>query len=197
VTETLTKKGQQTRERIIQGAAAEIRENGLGETTLDDIRARTQTSKGQLFHYFPEGKDQLLLAVAAHEAQRVLDDQQPHLGQLTTWQAWRAWGDAVIRRYQQQGTTCPLAVLMTELGRSTPAARAVTTELINQWERHIVHGIQSMQRTGRISAGLDAERAGKALLAGIQGGVSIMLATGSLVHLEAALDTGIASLRHA
>jgi AcrR family transcriptional regulator len=197
VTETLTKKGQQTRERIIQGAAAEIRENGLGETTLDDIRARTQTSKGQLFHYFPEGKDQLLLAVAAHEAQRVLDDQQPHLGQLTTWQAWRAWGDAVIRRYQQQGTTCPLAVLMTELGRSTPAARAVTTELINQWERHILDGIQSMQRTGRISAGLDAERAGKALLAGIQGGVSIMLATGSLVHLEAALDTGIASLRHA
>jgi hypothetical protein len=54
-----------------------------------------------------------------------------------------------------------------------------------------------MQQTGRISAGLDAERAGKALLAGIQGGVSIMLATGSLAHVEAVPDTSIASLRHA
>lgn len=195
--ETLTKKGRQTRQRIIQGAAAEIRENGLSETTLDDIRTRTQTSKGQLFHYFPEGKDQLLLEVAHHEAQRVLDDQQPHLGQLATWQAWRAWRDAVIRRYQQQGRTCPLSVLMTELGRSTPAAQAVTTALINQWELYLVDGIRAMQRTGRISAGIDAERAGKALLSGVQGGVSIMLATGSLAHLEAAIDTSIAGLRQA
>lgn len=34
-----------------------------------------------------------------------------------------------------------------------------------------------------------------ALLAGIQGGVGIMLATGDLTHLEAALDAGIDALR--
>ncbi|MFC7624159.1 hypothetical protein [Microlunatus sp. GCM10028923] len=45
----------------------------------------TRTSKGQLFHYFPGGKEELLLAVARHEADRVLDDQQPHLGDLTSW----------------------------------------------------------------------------------------------------------------
>ena len=36
-----------------------------------------------------------------------------------------------------------------------------------------------------------------ALLAGIQGGVAIMLATGDLSYLEAALDTAIQSLRTA
>ncbi|HEX2401894.1 MAG TPA: helix-turn-helix domain-containing protein, partial [Mycobacterium sp.] len=76
----LTQKGRATRQRIIEGAAAEIREHGVAVATLDDIRARTQTSKSQLFHYFPDGKDQLLLAVAEHEAQMVLDDQQPYLG---------------------------------------------------------------------------------------------------------------------
>jgi AcrR family transcriptional regulator len=195
LTSQLTAKGQATRRRIIDGAAAEIRENGVGVTTLDDIRARTRTSKGQLFHYFPDGKEELLLAVAQHEAARVLDDQQPHLGRLITWQAWRAWRDAVVDRYRQQGASCPLSVLMTELGRSTPAARAVTTELIRQWERDIVEGIRSMQRSGRVSTAVDARRAGRALLAGIQGGVSIMLSTGDLTHLEDALDTGIAALR--
>jgi AcrR family transcriptional regulator len=195
MTETLTVKGEATRRRIIEGAAAEIRENGVGVTTLDDIRARTHTSKGQLFHYFPAGKEQLLLAVAQHEADRVLADQQPFLARLNTWPAWRAWRDAVVDRYRRQGTSCPLSVLMTELGRSTPAARAITTELIRQWEQDIVNGIESMQASGRISVGLDARRVGRAMLAGIQGGVSIMLATGDIAHLEAALDTGLAGLR--
>jgi len=191
----LTAKGERTRSRIIAGAADEIREYGLGVTTLDDILFRTRTSKGQLFHYFPRGKEELLLAVAQHEAQRVLDDQQPHLGQLTSWRAWQAWRDAVVERYRQQGPTCPLAVLMTELGRSTPAARAVTGQLIDQWEQDIFEGIKSMQGSGRISDAVDARQAARALLAGIQGGVSILLSTGDVAHLEAALDTGIAALR--
>ena len=45
---------------------------------------RTGTSKGQLFHYFPGGREDLLLAVADYEAGRVLADQQPYLGQLTS-----------------------------------------------------------------------------------------------------------------
>jgi AcrR family transcriptional regulator len=191
----LTAKGERTRSRIIAGAADEIREYGLGVTTLDDILFRTRTSKGQLFHYFPRGKEELLLAVAQHEAQCVLDDQQPHLGQLTSWRAWQAWRDAVVERYRQQGPTCPLAVLMTELGRSTPAARAVTGQLIDQWEQDIFEGIKSMQGSGRISDAIDARQAARALLAGIQGGVSILLSTGDVAHLEAALDTGIAALR--
>src|SRR3978361_216866 len=186
MTKPLTMKGESTRRRIIEGAAIEIRENGLAVTTLDDIRARTGTSKGQLFHYFPDGKQQLLLAVAQHEADRVLADQQPHLGRLRTWPAWTAWRNAIVDRYRQQGRSCPLSVLMTELGRSTPAARAITIELINQWERDIVQGIEWMQKSKAVSPDIDAARAGKAILAGIQGGVTIMLATGDIAHLEAA-----------
>ena len=91
----LTAKGTATRQRIIDGVAAEIRERGAAATTLDD--ARTATSKGQLIHYFPfpGGREELLLAVAGYEAERVLQDQQPHLGQLDSWRAWQAWRDAL------------------------------------------------------------------------------------------------------
>jgi AcrR family transcriptional regulator len=83
----LTPKGAATKQRIIEGAAAEIRERGVTEVTLDDICARTATSKSQLFHYFPGGKEELLLSVAQHEADRILSDQQPYLDELTSWQA--------------------------------------------------------------------------------------------------------------
>ena len=191
----LTAKGRATRQRIIEGAAAEIRARGVALTTLEDVMARTETSKSQLFHYFPDGKDQLLLAVAALESQTVLDDQQPHLSALTSWAAWRRWRDAVVDRYRRQGQNCPIAVLMSEIGRTTPGAQAVTAELMAKWHRALAAGIGSLQEQGKITTAIDADRAAAALLAGIQGGVGIMLATGDLSYLEAALDEGIAALR--
>ena len=193
--QNLTSKGAATRQRIIDGAAAEIRAHGVSATTLDDIRARTRTSKSQLFHYFPAGKEQLLLAVAQYEAEWVLSDQQPYLGALTSWAAWQRWRDIVVERYRLQGQHCPLAVLMSELGRTTPGAQAVTGALIRQWHSEIAAGVTHMQRKGQIPTRVDAERAAAALLAGIQGGVGILLATGDLSFLEAALDAGIDAMR--
>jgi AcrR family transcriptional regulator len=192
----LTAKGAATRLRIVEGAAAEIRARGLAATTLDDIRAATGTSKSQLFHYFPEGKEQLLLAVAAHEADQVLSDQQPYLGALTSWAAWQRWRDAVVERYRRQGQNCPMSVLMSEIGRTTPGAQAVSVQLINAWRAEIADGIRDMQRQGKIADGIDADRTASALLAGIQGGVVVLLSTGDISYLESALDLGIAALHN-
>ena len=111
-----------------------------------------ETSKSQLFHYFPDGKEQLLLAVAEHEAQMVLDDQQPYLGELTSWAAWQRWRDAVVDRYRRQGQHCPLAVLMSEIGRTTPGAQAVTSALMRQWHDEIAAGVRHMQAQGKVAA---------------------------------------------
>jgi AcrR family transcriptional regulator len=191
----LTAKGHATRQRIVEGAAAEIREHGVAATTLDDVRARTGTSKSQLFHYFPDGKEQLLLAVARHEAERILSDQQPYLGELTSWSAWQSWRDAVVDHYRRQGQTCPLASLTSHLGRSSPAAQAVVTQLIEYQQAGLAAGIRAMQRSGEIAAGLDADQIAAALVASIQGGVMILLTAGRLDHLEAALDVALRHLR--
>ncbi|MFI7386265.1 TetR/AcrR family transcriptional regulator [Streptomyces sp. NPDC049813] len=193
----LTRKGVATRDRIVEGAARIIRERGVSGATLDDIRAGTATSKSQIFHYFPGGKEELLLAVAAREAERVLTDQEPHLSDLGTWQAWQEWRDAVVRRYETQGVNCPLGVLVTELGRTTPAAQELTGRLITQWQAALRAGVLRMQESSAIGPGLDADRAAAALVAAIQGGVTILMATGGSTHLEAALDMALAHLRTA
>jgi AcrR family transcriptional regulator len=194
MTVNLTPKGAATQQRIVEGAASQLREHGV-TVTLDDIRARTGTSKSQLFHYFPGGREQLLLAVARYEADRVLADQQPQLGDLTSWAAWLEWRDTVVARYRAQGQQCPLNALVSQLGRMTPGAQAVVAQLIAQWQAQIAAGVRNMQAAGEVAQDLDADRTAAAMLAGIQGGVVMMMSTGDVTPLEAALDLGIAYLR--
>ncbi|WP_327292956.1 TetR/AcrR family transcriptional regulator [Streptomyces sp. NBC_01198] len=192
----LTAKGQLTRARIVAGAAEVLRQRGL-TATLDEIRERTRTSKSQLFHYFPEGKDQLLLAVAQHEADRVLHDQQPYLSALDSWDAWLRWRDVVVERYEEQGDTCPLGSLIQQVGRTSPGARAIVSRLLGEWQAHLAGGMRALRRDGLLPDTFDVDASAAALLAGVQGGVAILLATGETTHLKAALDVAITQLQDA
>ncbi len=149
----------------------------------------------RLFHYFPDGKEQLLLAVAQYEADRVLEDQQPYLGCLTTWEAWHEWRDATIRHYEQQGQYCPLGTLSLFLGRNTPGARAVVIELLHRWQGYLASGIRALQEAGHLPADLNVDERAAALLVAIQGGVTILQSIGSAYHLRAALTLAIDDMR--
>jgi len=191
---TLTTKGLATRQRIMEGTAARLRSQDPGSVTLDDVREVTRTSKSQLFHYFPGGKEELLLAVARMEADRVLDDQQPHLGALDSWAAWERWRKAVIARYREQGRQCPLASLMSQVS-SVPGAAEVSTALLQQWQEYVRRGITTMQAAGKIRATVNADRTAAAFIAGIQGGVTVLRTTGRVEHLESIFDVLISYLR--
>jgi hypothetical protein len=56
-------------------------------------------------------------------------------------------------------------------------------------------GIAVMQQRGLITPDLDPDRTAAAIVAAIQGGVTILMSTGSSQHLEAALDTMLTFLR--
>jgi hypothetical protein len=73
--------------------------------------------------------------------------------------------------------------------------QAVTAALVKRWHDQIATAIRRLQHQGRADAGLDANRSAAALLAGIQGGAEILLATGDASFLEAAIDDGMNSLR--
>jgi AcrR family transcriptional regulator len=188
----LTAKGAATRERIVLGAAELIRARGVS-VGLDDIRGATSTSKSQLFHYFPDGKADLLLAVAQHEAARVLGDQEPHLADLTTWDRWLAWRDRVIEIYDGQRAGCPLAALVSQL--ATPGAREIITELYSRWHGHLVTGVKALKAEGVTPAELDENRAATTILTAITGGAGLLQATDDMTYLETALTDAIASLR--
>jgi AcrR family transcriptional regulator len=132
----LTAEDAAIRQRIAEGAAARIREFGLVGTTLDDIAAATSTSERQLFRYFPDGREALLLAVAAHD--QVLVAREPHLSKPATWEHRRAWRAAVVERYRGHGVHCTLGALLTSGGGRAlalpPSPRACSSAGKSSWE---------------------------------------------------------------
>jgi AcrR family transcriptional regulator len=194
VPQGLTSKGAATRQRVIEGTAALMRRRGP-DVSLDEVRAETGTSKSQLFHYFPEGRHHLLLAVAQHEADQVIADQQPHIDALTSWEAWQAWRDAVIDHYRRQGRNCPLSVLIGQLAPADAEAAEVVTGLLERWHGLLADGVVAMQGKGLMRTNVEAARAADALLSGLQGGAVTLIASGRIGPLEAALDLGLDALR--
>jgi AcrR family transcriptional regulator len=187
----LTKKGQKTRARIVESAADLVLARGVGGTSLDDICAGTQTSRSQLFHYFPSGKGELVGALADLQAERVLDAQRPWLEALDSFEAWERWRDAVLAHYgAQPHWGCPIGALSAEyVGRE--AARAH----MERWRSHLRDGIERMRAAAILRDDADPEALSLAVFAALHGGLLLTQTMESLEPLRAALDGALAALR--
>jgi AcrR family transcriptional regulator len=192
----LTPKGTAMRQRIVEAAADLILARGVGGTTLDDIRAGTATSKSQLFHYFPGGKSDLVGAIAAFQAHRVLQAQRPFLDTLDTWEAWQGWRDAVIAHYgSQPHWGCPIGTLASELIGNDPARAAEVTAQMDRWRACLEAGLDRMRRAGLLRTDADPERLALSTFAALQGGLLLTQTMRSIAPLDAALDGALAALR--
>jgi AcrR family transcriptional regulator len=185
----LTSKGAATRQRLVAGAALLMREQGVAETSLDQVLQATAASKSQLFHYFSDGRAGLLLAVTEFEAEQVLEAQRPEIDDLSTVENWKAWRDKVIGHYATLGQRCPLGALTTELGKSSPEASRVVSDLYDRWEGALLAGIQALVVAGLVAGDIPARDTARSILTAIQGGVVMLRGTGRLSYLETALDT--------
>jgi hypothetical protein len=54
-------------------------------------------------------------------------------------------------------------VLVSQLGRSTPGARAVVTALVRRWQGGITAGSRHVQEAGEVDAGMDADTVAAAI----------------------------------
>ncbi|SEQ73463.1 TetR/AcrR family transcriptional regulator [Microlunatus flavus] len=193
---TLTTRGRETRQRIIEATGQQILAGGIGGTTLDGVRAATLTSKSQLFHYFPGGKTELVREVAAWEGQQLLDAQLPWLDDLSTWESWHAWRDALVDYYLRLGRwACPIGSLAWEAAATDPALAGFVADAMRLWRGKLADGIRRMSEAGHLEAGVDADRMAAAILAAVQGGLMLSQPERSSWPLEAALDSLLDVLR--
>ena len=193
---TLTERGRQTRQRIIEATGQQILASGIGGTTLDGVRAATLTSKSQLFHYFPGGKNELVREVAAWEGEQLLAAQLPWLDDLSTWESWHAWRGALVGYYLGLGRwACPIGSLAWEAAATDPELAGFVAQAMGAWRTKLADGIRRMRDGGRLNASVDAERMAAAILAAVQGGLMLSQPERSSWPLEAALDALLDVLR--
>ena len=185
----LTRRGRQTRQRIVAAAAELMFENGVAETTLEDIRAAAGVSGSQVYHYF-EDKRALVRAVIDYQTDAVLDIQGEHLDRLDTLAGLRAWRDFMVGHQRRLGCRggCPIGALGAEVAETDDAARVAVARGLRRWEGRIRDGMRAMHARGDLPAGIDPDDLALATLAALQGGLLLTQIQRETKPLEVALD---------
>lgn len=188
-----TSKGAATRARIIDAAAALLYERGIDQVGINDIREATSTSHGQVFHYFPGGRAQLLQAVVERQARQALEDQQPPLEELDTWESWLAWKDRLLAVHTERGARggCPLGSLTAQLAEEDPEARRLIDAGFHEWTGYLARGLSRMRENGHLLPATDPTALAENILTIVQGGFVFMQASRSIRRLSDALDLAL------
>jgi AcrR family transcriptional regulator len=192
-----TAKGAATRSRIIDAAAQLIHERGIASVGINDVRAASSTSHGQIAHYFPDGRAELLRAVVERQARQALDDQGPELQALDSWESWQRWRDHLLAVHTARGAAggCPLGSLVPQLAENDPDAARLMEAGYDTWAAAFERGIAAMRRNGDLAADTDARQLAAAILSLTQGGLVLMQASRSVERLRQSLDAALRLLR--
>jgi TetR/AcrR family transcriptional repressor of nem operon len=165
-------------------------ERGVAGTSLDDVKAVAGVSSSQLYHYF-EDKHALVLAVIEHQTKAILAGQEPLLSNLDSVGALRAWRDLLVGKQRESDCQggCPIGTLGSELAETDLEARAEIALGFREWERAIGAGLRAMRARGELSA--DPDELALALLASLQGGLTLTQMHRETTPLEVGLDAMI------
>ncbi|HME03334.1 MAG TPA: TetR/AcrR family transcriptional regulator [Solirubrobacteraceae bacterium] len=186
----LTRKGRETRQRIVDAAADLIFRQGVAHTTIDDVRAAAGVSSSQLYHYFDD-KPALVRAVVDHQADTMVGGQENF--DFSTLEGLRAWRDFVVAAQRDHHCIggCPIGSLGGELAETDPDARDHVAEGFNRWEATIQSGLREMHTRGELPPDTDPDTLALALLAALQGGLLLTKIKRDTKPLEASLDAMI------
>jgi len=193
-----TAKGQGTRARIVQAAAALVAEKGAAGMSLDDVGGRAHASRSQLYHYFDD-RDDLIRAVVDATTDSVLLAQDELLDHLDTWAGVDRWFRTLVALQEQREARggCPIGSLVGQLAERDPLARAALADGFERWEAHLRDGLERMQARGRLSVAADPASLATATMALLQGGLLLTQVRRDPKQLRTALAAARVLLRSA
>lgn len=195
----LTPRGAATKQRIVEAAAELIYLHGAENVSLDKVMDVTNTSKSQLYHYFPN-KQALVRDVIDLQTSRIVAANATSLGTLDSFDALRAWGDMIIAAFRASGGIggCPIGSLANELATQSEEARLQLRQSFSDWSNVIENGLRRMRQIGQLDSDTDVAAVAVAMVAAVQGGIILAKTSRETRPLELAIDMAFAYVkRHA
>ena len=163
-----------TRDRMIDGARLLLAEKGLQETSFSEVLARTGAPRGSIYHHFPNGKDQLIVAAvgrAGESASDVLETTsgQPALEVVETFlNLWRS----VLER---GGFRMGCAVLAVTVATDDHTLLDRAAQVFRDWRQQLTRLLEEGGMTASRSPGFAAT-----LIAAAEGAVALSRAERSM-----------------
>jgi TetR/AcrR family transcriptional repressor of nem operon len=188
----ITSKGQATKNRIIEAAAALIGRFGVAGTSADDVRKSAGVSGSQLSHYFGS-KQELVRAVIHRQSESEAVVGHPMLRRLDSIDALRAWADAAVENLDHGSGygACTLAMLA---GSLSPGDEQTREELCSAFTRlqSLLHdGLAAMRDRGDLRPEADLDELSMALLTALQGGTLLGQTMQTTTPMRASMNAAL------
>lgn len=188
MSQALTTRGQESRQRLLDAALGVFRTKGYTATTVDDLCAAAGVTKGSFFHHF-DSKEAAALAAIAHwnEATGALFADAPYWQVPDPRARLLAYLDfrAELVRGAIPEFTCLLGTLVQETFASHPALQAACGAGIEAHAQTLVPTIEAAKAQYAPDAEWSAESLARHTQAVLQGGFVLAKA---LNDPQAALD---------
>jgi TetR/AcrR family transcriptional repressor of lmrAB and yxaGH operons len=155
------------RERMIEGAIRLLSQRGLQATSFSEVLELTGAPRGSVYHYFPEGKDQLVTAAvdrAGAHALYALEGKRGTSAEELTAFFLGLWRELLVR--SQCGAGC--AVLAVTVATDSPELLHHARAVFRSWRAQLAEmfecGGLSTQEATRFAATLVAASEGAVVL---------------------------------
>jgi AcrR family transcriptional regulator len=181
-----TRRGRQTRDRIVAAAAELIYERGEAEIGIRDVKEAAGVSGSQMTHYFPD-RDSLIRAVVAYRSREVREFlAEPEIDSLA---ALREWARLTVERQRERGTEggCVLGSLVGQLAERDEVARAGIAAGFDAWTEGLAAALRRIQEAGELGPDADPDELATSLMATLQGGYLLAQATRDIAPMETAV----------
>ncbi|HEX6194892.1 MAG TPA: TetR/AcrR family transcriptional regulator [Jiangellaceae bacterium] len=169
------------RERMVSGAAKMISTRGVGPTSVRDVAKLSGAPLGSTYHYFPNGKEQLVdeaVHLVGRKVERLIREAAPG-GTLAVFDAFVAnWRQVLIDGDFRSG--CPVLAVATAEARADSTAAQSASDMFGLWETALVERLAD--------DGVDQDRARRLawlVITSLEGAVAVARSRGSTAPLDA------------
>ncbi|BBU22703.1 TetR/AcrR family transcriptional regulator [Mycobacterium xenopi] len=126
----------QTRQRMVGAAVELLRERGASAVTVDAVLARSGAPRGSVYHHFPGGRNELVLAAVRHAADYVTSRIDATVESGDPVQALdgfvRFWKKTLRDTDYLAG--CPIVAVAIDAYQDPPEAAALAREVFGRWQ---------------------------------------------------------------
>lgn len=192
--EPTTRRGRDSKARIVWAAAKLMYERGVTATTVDDILAASGTGKSQFYHYFPD-KDALVSEVLGYQLDAILEAQSRFA--LDSWEGIDGWLQALIEVHDSRLGLhgCPLGSIAGEVIEQGEPMRLSAADAFNRWESAWAAALAALRSRGELEPTADPAALAEAVVAIIQGGYLLSSIKRDIRPMEAAVEATSMYLR--
>lgn len=184
------KKGELTRERIIEQTAPLFNKAGFFGASMSDIMAATGLKKGGIYNHF-DSKEELALEAFDHAAacvsRRVAAILETNAGAV---ERLVAFGELFVGIHLDPPIAggCPILNTAVESDDAHPALRERAQQALDRWRTRIGTVVQEGMSAGQLRSDLDADVVATRLIATLEGGLMMSRLYGNPVHVRRAAE---------